>query len=304
MPSDGPLYQMLRIRMVEERIADLYPSDVIQSPIHLSIGQEAVAVGVCAHLKPTDLLFATCRGHAWYLAKGGDLRQMMAELYGKATGCAHGKGGSMHLCAPEVGFMGTSAIVASTIPHAVGAALAAKRRGSNDLVVAVFGDGAADAGVLHESLNFAALHSLPVIFVCEDNGLAVHSPKSARQAFSLDQLPKAYGLGVHRVWHGSDGWDVARNMGYAVNQVRQAPQFVLVPTYRYREHVGPGQDHDAGYRAPAELDYWQAHDPLLRLPPSTLADFRVEIKAEIDDAVRYAEESPWPKYYEILENVT
>ena len=151
-------YKALRIRLVEECVIELYPSDKIQSPVHLSIGQEAVAVGVCQSLRPTDLLFCSYRSHAFYLAKGGDLDQMMAELYGKVTGCCEGKGGSMHLAAPEVGLMGASAIVASTIPHAVGAALAAKRLNKGHVIVAAFGDGATDEGAYHESLNFAVLH--------------------------------------------------------------------------------------------------------------------------------------------------
>ena len=172
-------FQALRIRLVEERIIELYPSDVIQSPVHLSIGQEAVAVGACDSLTFNDLLFCTYRSHAFYLAKGGNLREMFAELYGKITGCARGKAGSMHLAAPEVGLMGASAVVASTIPHAVGAALAAKRLSKDQIIVGVFGDGATEEGVYHESLNFAALHRLPVIFLCENNGLAVHSFRKA-----------------------------------------------------------------------------------------------------------------------------
>ena len=173
--SDTLFYQALRIRLVEERIIELYPTDKIQSPVHLSIGQEAVAVGVCRSLRTTDLLFSSYRSHAFYLAKGGDLRTMFAELFGRVTGCCGGKAGSMHLAAPEVGFMGASAVVASTIPHAVGAALAAQRLKRTDQVIVVaFGDGATEEGVYHESLNFAGLHKLPLVLLCENNGLAVH----------------------------------------------------------------------------------------------------------------------------------
>ncbi len=175
----------LKIRLVEEKVIELYPSDKIQSPVHLSIGQEAVAVGVCRSLTPSDLLFSSYRGHAFYMAKGGDLRAMFAELCGKVTGCCEGKGGSMHLAAPEVGMMGASAIVASTIPHAVGAALAAKLLKKEQVIVAVFGDGAVDEGVYHESLNIAALHALPVIFLFENNGLAVHSRMADRHSFNV-----------------------------------------------------------------------------------------------------------------------
>ena len=175
----------LRIRMVEERVIALYPSDRIQSPVHLGIGQEALAVGACHALRPADLLFATYRSHAFYLAKGGDLSRLFAELFGRRDGCARGKGGSMHLAAPEVGFMGTSAIVSSTIRPAVGAALAAERLAKDQVVVAAFGDGATEEGAYHESLNFAALHRLPVLFLCDNNGLAVHSPLASRQAYRI-----------------------------------------------------------------------------------------------------------------------
>ena len=183
------LYNCLRIRLVEQRIAELYPTDLIQSPVHLSIGQEAVAVGVCANLQVDDWVFINYRGHAFYLAKGGPLPEFFAELMGRRTGLSKGKAGSMHLAAPEVGVIGASAVVASTISHAVGAALAAKiRRQSGRIFVANFGDGATEQGVFHESLNFASLHRLPVLFLCEDNGLAVHSSVRERQSYDLKRL--------------------------------------------------------------------------------------------------------------------
>ena len=197
-------YSALRIRLVEERIMELYPSDKIQSPVHLSIGQESVAVGICHSLLPSDLLYSTYRSHAFYLAKGGDVRKLFAELYGKVTGCCQGKGGSMHLAAPDVGFMGTSAVVASAIPHAVGSALATKYLKKNQVNVVVFGDGAMDQGVYHESLNFAALHQLPVVFIFENNGLAVHSPLESRHAFSTLDHVKSYGIPTVNIAEGYD----------------------------------------------------------------------------------------------------
>ena len=161
----------LRIRMVEEKIIELYPSDQIQSPVHLSIGQEAVAVGVCAHLNKNDWVFINYRGHAFYLAKGGPLPEFFAELMGKRTGLSKGKAGSMHLAAPEQGVIGASAVVASTISHAVGAALASKIKGDKERVfVANFGDGAMEEGVFYESLNFAALHQVPIYFFVKTMG--------------------------------------------------------------------------------------------------------------------------------------
>jgi pyruvate dehydrogenase E1 component alpha subunit len=192
----------LLIRLVEERIIDLYPSDKIQSPVHLSIGQEAVAVGVCDGLQPDDLVFATYRSHGFYVAKGGSLDAMFAELYGRKGGVSGGKAGSMHLAAPEVGLMGSSAVVASTIPHAVGAALSFKRRGASQIAVAVFGDGATEEGVYHESLNFAALMKVPVLFVCEDNGLAVHSHRPVRQSYRLAEHAATFGIAGRRLEEG------------------------------------------------------------------------------------------------------
>src|SRR5579859_6536135 len=172
---------LLRLRLVEERIAELYPEQEMRCPVHLSIGQEAVAVGVCDHLEPADQALSGHRSHGHYLAKGGDLRAMLAELYGRETGCARGKGGSMHLVDLEAGFLGATPIVASTIPIAVGVAFAARLRGQPLVTVAFFGEGATEEGVFHEAANFAALHRLAVVFVCENNLYSVYSPLEVRQ---------------------------------------------------------------------------------------------------------------------------
>lgn len=308
-PADDPAFrrmfrETLRIRLVEERIIGIYHTDRIQSPVHLSIGQEAVAVGVCAPLRRGDLLFGSYRSHAFYMAKGGDLKAMFAELYGKATGGAKGKAGSMHLTAPEVGFMGSSAVVASTIPHAVGAALAARRLGRDQLVVAVFGDGATEEGVYHESANFAALHRLPVLFVCENNGWAVHSPISSRQAYRIEALTAAYGIRTGRVEEGWDFEAVRRAVSEAADRVRAGggPEFLEVRTVRYREHVGPGEDFAAGYRDEAEVRAWAAKDPLT-VHAALTAELTPGIEAEIDEAMAFAEESPWPSPEELLTDV-
>jgi len=301
---DRMFYDALRIRLVEERIVDLYPSDRIQSPVHLSIGEEAVAVGVCQPLREEDLLFASYRSHSYYLAKGGDLKEMFAELYGKATGVCGGKAGSMHLAAPEAGLMGSSAVVASTISHAVGAALAAGRLGKDQLTVAVFGDGATEQGVFHESLNFAALHRLPVVFVCENNQLAVHADLASRQAYRISDMPKVYGIQSVRMERGYDLTEVREAMAESVNSIRETggPRFLEVVTYRYKEHVGPGEDHDAGYRSQGDLDRWQAHDPLIT-DGERVARFTPEITAEIDAAAAFAEDSPWPGSDALLSDV-
>ena len=193
------LYKSLyRIRTIEEKIALIYPTDQIKSPVHLSIGQEAVTVGACAALLDTDIVFGTYRGHSLYLAKGGDLNGMMAELYGKSTGVAGGKGGSMHLVDINRGIMGMSAVVATTIPQAAGYAYAFKLRKQNNIVVSFFGDGATEEGVFHETLNFAALKKLPMIFVCENNQYAVLSHQSERQSNSnITQRASVYLSLIH-----------------------------------------------------------------------------------------------------------
>lgn len=296
--------QALLIRRVEEKIIERYWDDVIQSPVHLSIGQEAVAVGLCSLLKPEDRVFGTYRSHAVFLAKGGDLKRLFAELFGKEPGHCKGKAGSMHLAAPEVGAMGASAIVASAIPHAVGDALAARLSKDGRLSVAFFGDGAAEEGVFHESLNFAALKKLPVLFVCENNGLAVHAKTNERQSFDLAGLAKAYGIPFFRVDDGTDPWRVQEALSPVIEAARsgKGPQFVEIRTCRYKEHVGPGEDLNAGYRAGAEVEVWKARDPLLT-DKDRIDRFEAGIAAEIDAAVRFAENAPWPGPEHLLSDV-
>ncbi|MDD5671170.1 MAG: thiamine pyrophosphate-dependent dehydrogenase E1 component subunit alpha, partial [Candidatus Omnitrophica bacterium] len=212
--------RMLLIREVEEKIVQVYPQQEIRCPTHLSIGQEAAASGVTTALRRDDYVFGTHRCHSHYLAKGGDLKQMFSELYGRANGCAKGKGGSMHLVDPSQGMMGSSAIVGGTIPLAAGAALAAKMQGTDRVAVAFFGDGATEEGVFHESLNFAALKKLPVIFVCENNFFATHTPLSARQVIaSIADHGKIYGVpGV--VVEGVNVIDVYQNAAEMVARAR------------------------------------------------------------------------------------
>src|SRR5579862_1712328 len=251
------LYRNLyRIRRVEEQIIEYYPTDKIKSPVHLSIGQESVAVGVCAALRPEDIAFGTYRGHALYLAKGGDLPQMIAELYGKVDGCARGKAGSMHLIDVAAGMMGTSAIVATTIPHAVGYALVAKMRKSDFIVVSVFGDGATDEGVYHESMNFAALKKLPILFVYENNQYAIYSHVRERMpAPNFRERAQAYRIPAALVEDG-DTLAMHREVKRATGEIRSGhgPQFIEAQTYRWRDHVGPGEDRVYQYRPDAELD--------------------------------------------------
>src|SRR5215469_13502325 len=195
------IYHALRlIRRTEEEIARLYPSDKIKSPVHLSIGQEAVSVGICDVLRPDDVVAPTYRGHAAFLAKGGPLRGLMAELYGKATGVAGGKGGSMHLIDMSHNILGASAVVGTTIPIAVGYAMTFKRAQTDRVAVSFFGDGATEEGVFSESLNFASLHKLPILFVCENNFYAIHTPITRRWASDrLCERVETYNIPAHLI---------------------------------------------------------------------------------------------------------
>lgn len=292
---------LFRIRRVEEEIARVYPTDVIKSPVHLSIGQESVSVGLCEALRPDDAAFGTYRSHALYLAKGGDLRAMIAELYGKATGCAGGKGGSMHMIDVAAGVFGSSAVVGTTIPHAVGYAYAVKLRRESRVVACVFGDGAVDEGVFYESLNFAALKRLPVIFVCENNSYAIHTHQRLRQRVA-DVCARVTALGIpaERIDDG-DVLRIATRARAASDALRggdAGPVFIECMTYRWKEHVGPGEDWNLGYRGRAEAEPWIRGDQVARLATTIdqVARKRIEseVEAEIADAFAFAEGSPFP----------
>ena len=297
-------YQALRIRLVEEKIIDLYPSDLIQSPVHLSIGQEAVAVGVCANLKKEDWIFINYRGHAFYLAKGAPMAEFFAELMGKQGGQSKGKAGSMHMASPEHGVMGASAVVGSTISHAVGSGLMSKIRKENKVFVTNFGDGALEQGVLHESLNFASLYKTPVLFLCEDNGLAVHSPKSERQSFSVDKLVGSYDIPYYEIQDGHDFMSVQDKSKEVIDFVRetQTPAFLKINTARYKEHVGPGEDFFAGYRSEDEINKWKNQDPLIN-DKESYDEFVNQINIEIDEAVQFGIDSPLPDMEDLLSDV-
>ncbi len=297
-------YQALRIRLVEEKIIDLYPSDLIQSPVHLSIGQEAAAVGVCANLKKEDWIFINYRGHAFYLAKGAPMAEFFAELMGKQGGQSKGKAGSMHMASPEHGVMGASAVVGSTISHAVGSGLMSKIRKENKVFVTNFGDGALEQGVLHESLNFASLYKTPVLFLCEDNGLAVHSPKSERQSFSIDKLVSSYDIPYYEIQDGHDFMSVQDKSKEVIDFVRetQTPAFLKINTARYKEHVGPGEDFFAGYRSEDEINKWKNQDPLIN-DKESYDEFVNQINIEIDEAVQFGIDSPLPDMEDLLSDV-
>lgn len=289
-----------RIRRTEEELVRIYPTDKIKSPVHLSIGQEAVAVGVCEALRPTDVVFGTYRGHAMYLAKNGNLDRMMAELYGKETGCARGKGGSMHLVDPEAGVMGASAVVGTTIPLAVGYAFAMRAQGRDTVVASFFGDGAVDEGAFHESMNVAALKKLPVLFVCENNAWAIHSfHLHRRHSDNLCERARSYGMPAGRVETG-DTFAVHRLASAFVDRMRrgEGPAFIECLTCRWLEHVGPGEDFHLGYRSEADVRAWRENDDLKRLrsllPQDRARAIETSVEEEIASAILFAEESPFP----------
>ena len=289
------LYKSLyRIRLLEEELARVYPTDKIKSPVHLSIGQEAVSVGVCEALRPEDVVFGTYRGHALYLAKGGDMKAMVAELYGKATGCTGGKGGSMHLISTEAGMMGTSAVVGTTIANAVGYAYALQLQGQESIVASFFGDGATEEGVFAESLNFAALKRLPILFVCENNGYAIHTSQERRQGRpDICARARAYGIPAERIEHNDVLYLLERTRTEAARiRAGSGPYFFEVMTYRWREHVGPNQDFHLGYRTEDEATAWIEADQVTRLESMLAPERREQIEEEVEAEVEAALPSP------------
>lgn len=292
---------MLRIRRVEEAIADRYADQEMRCPVHLSIGQEAVAAGVCAALSSADGVFSNHRAHAHYLAKGGSLTAMLAEIYGRADGCCKGIGGSMHMIDLAAGFMGAVPIVGATIPLAVGAAWAARLKGEDRVMAVFFGDGTFEEGVVYESINFAVLHSLPILFVCENNLYACYTRLSTRQPDRpLHSVAAACGCCTLSV-NGNDVAAVYEAASNAVAQMRAGggPVFLECETYRWREHCGPNLDDDLGYRPEKEVEKWKAACPIGQLSAALPADFiaqaEQEIAREIEEAFVFALASDLPQ---------
>ena len=316
MPSEytqetvARLYRSLYfIRRFEERVAAIYPSDAIKSPVHLSIGQEFISVAVCDVLRADDVVSGTYRGHAAYLAKGGDPKAMMAEMYGKATGCAAGRGGSMHLIDANANVMGASAVVGTTVPIAAGYALAMKRRKTDRVVAAFFGDGASEEGCFYETLNFAALHKLPILFVCENNFYAIHEPQSKRWATDrFCERVATFGIETRRITSG-DLFELRDAVAEMVETLRrgEGPALIECHAYRWREHVGPNEDFDQGYRPRAEAERWMEMDQVPRLaallPEAERAAIEAEAEAAIDATVAFAEQSPFPEPEELYRHV-
>ncbi|WP_237694013.1 thiamine pyrophosphate-dependent dehydrogenase E1 component subunit alpha [Streptomyces sp. SID2888] len=306
---------MVRIRVVEETLADYYRNEQeMRTPVHFSIGQEATAVGVCAATTPQDWVYTSHRSHAPYLAKGGDLQALVAELYGRQDGCAHGRGGSMHLIAPEVGFAGSAAILGEMISVAVGTGWAFSRGGEKRVAVTYFGDGATEEGVFAESLNLAAVHRIPVVFVCENNLYSSCSPLSARQPAGTSIHGRAEAAGVRSAQvDGNDVFAVHAAAREAVAHARDGggPCLLELATYRWREHVGPKWDADYGYRSQEEIDSWLVRCPILRATAAlrerepdiatAVADWRRQFEEETREAVARAKALPFPPVEGLLD---
>lgn len=297
--------EMLRIRMIEEAIAEKYKEQKMRCPVHLSIGQEAVAVGVCKAVLHSDFLISNHRAHAHYLAKGGNLPSMIAEIYGKKTGCCLGRGGSMHLIDQAVGMLGSTPIVAGSIPVGVGIAFATLLRRETQITVIFLGEGATEEGVFSECLNFVALHRLPVLFICENNFYSVYSPLNVRQPKERDRvaIAKAHGIESHE-GYGNDVELVHRMAKEAVSYIRNGngPVFLEFTTYRHREHCGPNYDNTIGYRTEDEFKEWERKCPIQSflqqhtISDSQLQSMRTIITSEIKEAFAFAELSPFPEF--------
>jgi len=309
---------MLQIRLVEESLVEPILNGDVKCPVHLYTGEEAIATGVCAALFETDYVFGNHRSHGHYLAKGGDVKTLVAEIYGKETGCARGRGGSMHVIDPEIGMMGAAPIVAGTISLAVGAALASKIRKDNRVSVSFFGDGATGEGVLYESLNFASLNSLPILFVCENNLYATHMPiRECRMNDVIFDIGHPCNISSFKI-DGNDVLEVYEVSKNAVEQCRKnnGPVFIECLTYRMRGHVGPDdniQGTHSDIRPAEEVDEWKKKDPIdnfrqylinhERVAESELNNIEKTIETQIEEAYMFTKNSPYPHPNELINYV-
>lgn len=295
----------LRIRLVESRIAERYPEGNMRCPVHLSIGQEIPSAIFQQVVKPGDSAISTHRAHAHYLAMGGNLPKMVAEIYGKVTGCSKGRGGSMHLIDLEKGFLGSSAIVGNSIPIGVGVGYAKKLKKDESLSFIFLGDGAIEEGSFYESANFAAVHKLPVVFVVENNLYSVYTGLSARQPAgrSISKFASSIGLYCDSA-EDSEISDCFSKLASLTDYARsgKGPSLIEINTYRTLEHCGPNDDDNLGYRPKVELAEFKERDLLvdlendLSLTAQDIDEIRVEIHKDIEDAFEFAESSPFPTF--------
>jgi len=310
------LKQMKRIRMVELAIAERYREWKMRCPTHLCVGQEAVAAGVGQVLRKDDFAVSAHRAHGHYLAKGGDLKGMLAEIYGKVTGCCRGKGGSMHLVDQSVGFKGSTAIVGGTIPIGVGLGLSIDLKGGDQVSCIFLGEGAVEEGVFYESVNFAVIAKLPVLFVCENNLYSVYTPLKPRQpeGRQIYRMVNEMGCESHQ-GNGNHALEVWEKVNSAVARIRSGggPQFLEFSTYRWLEHCGPNYDNGLGYRTEQEFKSWKEKDPIVSCQSTLFAqgvidsyqieEIESDIEEEIQQAFTFAEASPFPKEEEAFRDL-
>lgn len=299
-------YQMLRIRMVEEAIASEYHNQEMRCPVHLCIGEEAIPAGVVSALGKNDIVFSNHRSHGHFLAKGGDLKRMIAEIYGKAAGCSRGIGGSQHLIDLSINFYGSTPIVGGTVPVATGVAWATRLKKEKRVVVSFIGDAAIEGGAFHESLNFASTHKLPILYICENNyysiftNLSVRQPK--RDIYLLAKVQKAYAFKAD----GNDILKVYQATRKALDYIRMGvgPAFIEFTTYRLKEHCGPNEENP-GERPVEEYNKWKKRSPIKRMEKylwekkimtkDEMKRVKIKIAKEIEEAFRFAKESPYPE---------
>ena len=301
-------YDILRIRRVEEMISSKYQEMNMRCPVHLSIGQEAIAVGISALLSKKDQVVSNHRSHAHYLSKGGNLKKMIAEIYGKSDGCNSGRGGSMNLIDKNVNFMLSLPIVGSTIPLGVGLSFEKKIRNKNELVVIYLGDAATEQGVFYESLNFAKLQNLKCLFVIENNFYSVYTNiKDRRGSTNLDEIENILKIKTYRE-DGNKVLNVIKTADSAVNYIKKysKPAIIITNTYRYLEHCGPNNDDKLEYRKKSEIEFWNKKCPLINIKnllikQKVLNDLKIhyfekKIERELKKVFRQAELSNFPNY--------
>ena len=297
---------MLFIRLVEEMIAEKYKEQKMRCPVHLSIGQEAAAVGVCNALSKKDRIFSTHRSHSHYLAKNGDLKKMLAEIYGKLSGCCGGRGGSMHLFDKSAGVTASVPLVSSSIALATGSALNSKINNTKEVTISFLGDGSVEEGIFHESLNFASINKLPIIYVCENNLYSVYTPLNERQPLrSFNKLGEAHAVKSITC----DGNNVSKVNEITLKLLKECkknkgPFLLTLNTYRHREHCGPNYDNNIGYRTEKEFKHWKKKDPILVFKKELIRKYKFNEKnfdnlsksltKKISIAFKYAEKSKLP----------
>lgn len=311
----GLYKKMIEIRLFEEKIQDLYARGSIPGSVHLYIGQEAIAAGVCAHLRKEDYITSTHRGHGHLIAKGADLRYMMAELFGRKTGYCKGKGGSMHMADFDLGILGSNGIAGGGIPIAVGAGLSSKMRGTDQVTICFFGDGASNNGTFHEGLNFASVHRLPVVFICENNLYGISVSQKQHQAIEdISIRSVAYNMPGITI-DGNDVSAVYQTSGEAIQRARagEGPTLVECKTYRWRGHYEGDPNQGRRYRTLEEIQAWMKKCPIKRfeaklvkekvLNKKKMMDIWKEVEKKIEEAVAFANQSPFPDPNDIFEDV-